>query len=322
MRLAFWHTDLSRKGPGLLLRDVLRGDPQVSAVAAGLVQAGADVVVLADVDYDHGLVTLGALRDLLVQDGVTYPHMIAIRPNKGIDTGVDLDGDGRLGMADDAQGYGRFGGQGGLAVLSRHPIALTRDHSTVLWRDLPGSLIIDYTGHTGSAAKGAAVQRLATVAHVEVVVTPARAPPVTLMIFHAGPPVFDGPEDRNGRRNHDEVIFWRHRLDGAFGAPPDRPVLIGAANLAPEGGDGRNLAIRTLLADPRLTDPPGLRDQPTVDWPAPGPGQLRVDYILPAVDLPVVASGVMAADPQASRHRLIWVDLDQAASRSAAASGN
>ena len=159
------------------------------------------------------------------------------------------------------------------------------------------------------AAMGANVQRLSTIAHVEYRIHLPDRDPLTLMIFHATPPVFDGPEDRNGRRNHDEITFWRYRLDGAFGPPPDPPfVVAGAANLAPVGSDGRAEAIKALLADPRLQDPSGLTGQPTVDWPHPGPGALRVDYILPSTSLTVLDAGV-ATDPKASRHALIWVDI-------------
>lgn len=320
LRLAFWHTELSRKGPGLLLRDILKGEDQVVAVVDGLRQVQADVVVLAGIDWDHDGITLSALADTVrARDGPDYPFLIAPRPNTGIDTGLDLDGDGRLGGPGDAQGYGRFAGEGALAILSRYPVAMSADHSERLWRDMPDSLLIDAQGREGAAAIGGAVQRLSTVAHAEITVDHPHGP-LTLMIFHATPPVFDGPEDRNGRRNHDEVLFWKHRLDGAFGPALDqRLAIIGAANLPPQGGDGRNQAIQTLLTDPRLRDPPGLRGKPTVDWPDPGPGKLRVDYILPSRDLKVIDAG-LTADPKASRHSLIWVDLEAHAAKAPRAS--
>ncbi|WP_188478108.1 endonuclease/exonuclease/phosphatase family protein [Primorskyibacter flagellatus] len=237
-------------------------------------------------------------------------HTFTTLPNTGLQTGLDLDGDGRHGGPGDAQGYGRFSGQGGLAVISRWPVDLMVDHSARLWRDMPDTLLIDAEGREGAQASGADVQRLSSTAHWELRVTPPRGKPVTLMIFHATPPVFDGPEDRNGRRNHDEVIFWKHRLDGDFGPAPDPPyVIAGAANLDPSGGDGRGAAIRGLLSDPRLRDPPGLTGKATVDWPDPGPGRLRVDYLLPSADLILTGSG-LAPDSPASRHRAIWIDID------------
>lgn len=316
---------MSRKGPGLLLAAIAKGDPQVAAVTRMIAAAEADILVLADIDYDHGNATLAALRDAIrAGGGPEYRHLASPRPNSGIDSGRDLDGDGRLGRAADAQGFGRYAGQGGLAILSRVPLRLVADHSHRLWRDMPDSLVIDHAGVAGPDARNADIQRLSSVTHAEYAAALPGGPPLTLMIFHAGPPVFDGPEDRNGRRNHDEVLFWKHRLDGAFGPAPDPPfAILGAANLAPRGGDGRSGAIRALLSDPRLQDPAGLREQPTVTWPAPGPGALRVDYILPSAGLTVTGAGVMAADPKASRHHLIWVDLaDHAVTAARDPSGN
>ncbi len=103
----------------------------------------ADVLVLTAVDYDHDLVALRAFADALEQVGQPYPHLFATLPNTGMATGLDLDGNGKLGEARDAMGYGRFAGQAGMAVLSRLPIDTEqmRDFSGFLWRDLPGNLM-------------------------------------------------------------------------------------------------------------------------------------------------------------------------------------
>ncbi|EAQ03234.1 hypothetical protein OB2597_13858 [Pseudooceanicola batsensis HTCC2597] len=292
-----------------MLRDIRKGTPRVVKVAARIAELNADILVLGDIDYDHDGAALTALRDAIPDGAARFPHLFAERPNSGIPTGLDLNGDGRAGAPGDAQGYGRFPGQGGLAVLSRWPLTLTADHSSRLWRNVPDSLLIDVQGRLGAAATGADIQRLSTVAHWEVAVHLPRGA-LTLMVFHAAPPVFDGPEDRNGRRNADELSFWRHRLDGAFGPPPEPPFLVvGTANLDPHGGDGRQEVMRAFLADPRILDPPGLTDRPTVNWPPPGPGALRVDYLLPSSGLSVDAAGVLTADPEASRHHPIWIDL-------------
>ncbi len=112
------------------------------------------------------------------------------------------------------------------------------------------------------------VQRLSSVAHWVVPVL-IREERLNLMSFHASPPVFDGPEDRNGRRNHDELRFWQSYLDGGFGpAPKDRFVLAGVGNLDPVDGEGIKPAITGLLADPRLQDPRPMRpDGPLIDTP-------------------------------------------------------
>ena len=199
-----------------------------------------------------------------------------------------------------------------MAVLSRWPITLIADHSDRLWRDMPDSLMIDATGRTGAEATGAESQRLASTVLWELATGPPDAP-ITLMILHATPPVFDGPEDRNGRRNADEIRFWQHRLSGDIGSPLQPPfAIIGTLNLDPDRGQGRREVIRDLLSDPRLTDPQGLRGTATVNWPAPGPGEMRVDYILPSSDLRILGAKVMATNPEVSRHNPIWIDLQAA----------
>ena len=123
LRIASYNVGLSRRGPGLLARDILTGkDKQAEAVAAVIAAAGPDVIVLQGVDYDHGLVALRALADRLVAAGAPYPHLFAWRPNTGMGTDLDMDGDGRLRGPRDAQGFGWFAGEGGMAVLSKLPL--------------------------------------------------------------------------------------------------------------------------------------------------------------------------------------------------------
>lgn len=327
LRIATYNVDLSAPGPGLLLHD-LRKDPlppQRAAVVAALVALDADVVVLTGIDYDLRAEALSALADRLAAAGRPYPHRHALRPNTGVPTGRDLDGNGRLGEARDAQGWGRFAGQGGMAVLSRLPIAEGgRDFSGFLWADLPGNLMPD----TDPARD---IQRLHTTGAHEV---PLRLPgggTLRLLAFYASPPVFDGPEDRNGRRNHDEAAFWLRLLEGDLPLPPPEPpfVLLGQTSLDPLDGEGRPAALRALLAHPAVQDPapkgtagrddPGHRGDPARDTALyDGLGGLRVEVVLPSAGLTVTAAGVMwpaedaplaATLATASRHRPVWVEV-------------
>lgn len=334
--IALFHTSLARQGPGLLLRDIAGGkDPQVTAVVQIITDAAPDILLLLDVDYDHGLVTLKALRDRLAAAGIDYPHVFALPPNTGVATDLDLDGDGRLDGPRDAQGYGQFAGQGGMAILSRHPVITdqVQDHSARLWRDMPGALLTHPDGAPLLGHKILGQQRLSNTGHWAVPFD-VEGQTLWLLAFHATPPVFDGPEDRNGRRNHDEAKFWSLYLDGVFGpAPADRFVIIGDSNMDPHDSEGRPEAMKALLNDPRLIDPrptgggaqmatPGQKGDPaqdTVRWPEPGPGNFRVDYILPSADLTVTAARVhwpALSDPMsavgqtASRHHLVSVTLD------------
>lgn len=309
VRIATYNTELARKGPGLLLRDVQKGnDPQVTAVVDVMVAARADILVLQGVDYDLEGRALDALAARLKSNGLNYPYRFAGRPNAGLMTDIDLDGDGRFGGPGDAQGFGRFFGQGAMAILSRFPILQSevQDYSTLLWRDLPEALLPGTPQAPFPSAEALAIQRLSSNGHWVVPIAHPTLGHIHILTYHAAPPVFDGSEDRNGRRNHDETMFWLHYLDGHFGPPPKtRFVLFGDANLDPNKGDGRSIAIRRVLRDPRLQDP--LPGQTTVNWPQTGP--MRVDYALPSADWTIVDAGITAPNPDASRHQLVWVEL-------------
>ena len=318
IRVASFNAELVRDGPGLLLRDITQGDdPQVAAFVAVVAAVAPDILVLQGVDFDHRLATLRALNAALEAAGAGYADILALPTNRGLDSGRDLDGDGQAGGPGDAQGYARFYGQGAMAILSRFPIRREglRDFTPLRWADLPGALRPDTAEGTPFPTPQAwEVRRLSSSGHWVVPIDTPQGP-LEILAFHAGPPVFDGPEDANGRRNHDESVFWQRLLDGDLGMPPGRPfVLAGSANLDPDRGEGRRTAIRGLLDDPRLQDPApmGASGADTVDWPR--VGRLRVDYVLPSSDLGVPDSGVHwpedgATVEQASRHRLVWVDV-------------
>jgi endonuclease/exonuclease/phosphatase family metal-dependent hydrolase len=175
------------------------------------------------------------------------------------------------------------------------------------------------------------IQRLATTGFWDVPVM-TEAGPLHLLAWHATPPVFDGPEDRNGRRNHDEAAFWSLLLNGSLPLPPPAGpfVLLGDGNLDPADGDGRREGIAALLAHPALQDPaprgshgraePAQSGDPALDTALyDNIGGLRLDYLLPSDGLTVTASGVLWPGPDdplsadlaaASRHFPVWVDLD------------
>ena len=295
--MAYWNTDLNRAGPGLLLNDILKGtSADIAAAQQTIAALDADILVLSGFDYDAGALTLSALNSTLP---APYPHLAPLRPNTGIPTGIDLDGNGRSDEARDAQAFGRFPGEGGMAILSRLPIdaARTTDHSAVLWKDLPWA-------NLPPLPPGAAeVLRLSSTGHYDTAILLPDGRTLHLLTWHATPPAFDGPEDRNGKRNHDETAFWLHLLDSP--AAPQPPfVLMGQANLDPEKGDGNPSAIRSLLADPRLQD---LLPGDTVDYGG-TLGPLRVAYILPSAGINVGASG-HAPVPEGARHHPIWVEI-------------
>ena len=303
------------------------GNDQQRAVVTTIADLNADVLLLTGIDYDAGGQTLAALAGALAEAGAPYPYRLPLRPNSGLATGFDLNGNGRLGEPRDAMAYGRYAGEGGMALLSRLPIdtAQMRDFSGFLWADLPQSLSPD----TDPALRG--VQRLSSGGHYEVPIALPDGQSLRLLAFYATPPAFDGEEDRNGKRNHDEAAFWLELMAGHLPfAPPAAPfAIIGQASLDPADGEGRAGALRTLLAHPALTDPAPRGTSGRVDAGQTGDsaldtalydglGGLRVEYILPSRDLAVQGAGVIwppDSDPKAqvlataSRHRPLWVDV-------------
>ncbi len=321
LRIATYNVELTRAGPGLLVRDIASGeDPAVEAVVSVLARLDADVILLTGIDYDLRARAAGALA---ARAG--YVHVMALRGNTGVATGLDLDGNGRLGEPRDAMGFGRFAGQAGMAVLSRHPFGPdARDFSGLLWADLPGAML-----PTDMTPAVRAAQRLSTSGHWEV---PVQVPGgvIRLLCWYATPPVFDGPEDRNGKRNHDEAAFWLRLLAGdlPWVPPTGHFVVIGQSNLDPLAGDGVRGAMAGLFDHPQLQDPaprgthgrtePGQPGDPALDTALYDFGGLRVEVVLPSAGLRVVQSGVLwppdddpfaAVLAAASRHRPVWVDL-------------
>lgn len=330
LRIATWNADLTRRGPGLLLQDLRRENmPQIEAFMAVLRELDADILLLTGVDYDTRQLALVALVDRLAAAGLSYPYHYARPPNAGLPTGLDLDRNGRLNQARDAMGYGRFQGQGGMALLSRLPIVTdaAQDYTDFLWADLPGALLPPDMTEVERA-----MQRLSSVNHWQVPVRLPNGQNMAVMGYAATPPVFDGPEDRNGRRNHDESAFWLRLMEGALPYPPPAPpfVLLGNANLDPEDGDGRPGAILALLQGAHVQDTaprgshgraePAHRGDPALDTAlfTNGAGGLRVDYVLPSTGLRVTDSGILWPAPgpmaetlaQASNHAPVWVEID------------
>jgi hypothetical protein len=354
-RVATFNASLNRERPGQLLEDLTAGtDPQLLAVVEIIQRTRPDVLLINEFDYDAGnpdaapkrLIELLA-KGVAGQEGVAYPYFHTAAVNTGVHSGFDLDRSGltefRPGTRDyggDAWGFGSFPGQYGMLLLSRYPIDRSgvRTFQKLRWKDMPEALLPTdpKTLMPWYSAQALESFPLSSKSHWDVPVKLPGGRVLHVLCSHPTPPVFDGPEDRNGRRNHDEIRFWTEYL-----TPPKDPsapewirddagkagrldaraafVLLGDLNNDPEDGSGLRPAVRNLLAHPRLlksTAPagpggvaaatqggantfhktPALFD--TADFTEPSPGNLRVDYVLPGGPLVVLRSGIFWPAPE------------------------
>ncbi|MCC6008031.1 MAG: endonuclease/exonuclease/phosphatase family protein [Rhodobacteraceae bacterium] len=319
IRLAVFHGAFSRRRPGELVRELERGSPALEASLAALVAIAPDVVLLSRIDWDARSIALSLLQERLAEAGHAMPHVFHARPNSGLPAGRDLVGGGRPGVARDVQGYGRFSGHGGMALLSRLPLEAERaaDYTALRWADLPDARLPHLDGAPFPSSEALAVQRLSSVGLWDV---PARLPGGGVLRLLAGvstPPLPDGPAGRNALRNADEARFWLAYLDGwapPGGLPPaagEPLALLAHLNADPDRGLGQTAAIRALLAHPRLQDP--FAHPAEAATALIGEEGLRLSYVLPDATLAVVAAGLLWPDidegERAGRNAVVWVDI-------------
>lgn len=340
LRVATFNADLNRPGAGVLVADIGKRDPQILNVAEIILRVQPDIILLNEIDHDPQGLALSGFHEILSEGvegvpGIDYAHRFLAPSNTGEPLGLDLNEDGKVMGARDAKGFGRFPGQYGMAILSRVPLGQARTFRDFPWSNLPWAQApMNADGSAFFSDAAWAVLPFSSKSHWDVVAALPDGREVHLLASHPTPPVFDGPEDRNGLRNAAEIRFWVDYIDGAEWIMDDTGqaggldqdtafVVLGDLNNDPVDGDGENAAIGALLAHPRVQDPaprsPGgatakgrISDthvsdaaQDTADWheSKDGPGNLRVDYALPSVGLEVVGSGVFwpAADDPLAR---------------------
>ncbi len=306
---------------------------QAANVAEVIQRTRPDVLLINEFDYDAAGAALAGFQENYLgvsqngADPIDYPYVFNAPSNTGVPSGVDLDNNGAVGGPNDAFGFGFFPGQFGMVVLSMFPIDHdgARTFQNFLWSDMPGNLIpTDFY-----SAEAIDVFRLSSKSHWDVPIEiPGPGPRTTTVHFltsHPTPPVFDGPEDRNGRRNHDEIRFWADYVHpgrsgyiyddgGNHGglAGDARFVIAGDQNADPLDGDSVTAAIDQLLKHPKIADPQptslggveaaaqgGANDThggdpalDTADFADGAPGNLRVDYVLPSKRMQVADTAV------------------------------
>jgi hypothetical protein len=347
-RFATFNASLNRAADGELVADLSTPDDvQAQAVAEVIQRVRPDVLLINEFDFDaEGLAARLFQRNYLSvgHNGarpISYLYRFVAPSNTGIPSGFDLDNNGSVGGPNDAFGFGGFPGQFGMAVFSRYPILRDdiRTFQRLLWKDMPGALLPDDPATPAAAdwysPEELAVFRLSSKSHWDLPVQ-VDGKVIHTLVSHPTPPVFDGPEDRNGTRNHDEIRLWSDYVlpsrssyiyddQGERGGlkPGARFVIMGDQNSDPLDGDSVPGAAQQLLENPRVNATrtpasPGGPEQAALQGGAnltqrgdpafdtadfldvPGPGNLRADYVLPSKNLRILDGAVfwpLSTDP-------------------------
>ena len=326
---------------------------QIRNIAEIIQRVNPDIILLNEFDSNNN--DHQSLQRFLAQYlaksqqgniAVTYPYFYQGPVNTGVATNYDLNNNNKTGeLPNDAYGYGHFPGHFAMALLSKYPIIedKIRTFQMFKWRDMPNALIpINPETKTPWYSEQAWNEfRLSSKSHWDVPVN-VNGNELHILASHPTPPVFDGPEDRNGKRNFDELRFWTDYLTPSAasyiyddknhygGLAQDKAfVILGDLNADAVDGNAIKSGIHRLTHHPRVIDPlPNSKggkyhrkDNPhaknhTAYW------GMRADYVLPAkAQLAVLDSGIFwptANAPEyrlikdraaSSDHRLVWADV-------------
>ena len=257
-------------------------------------------------------------------------------PAASSDTAMPPQNDAGRDYGEDAWGFGTFPGQYGMGLLVRDNLRIqTNDVRTFRlfkWIDMPGARR-PTNPETGLSWYDDATWRdlrLSSKSHWDVPVMLPDSSVIHVLASHPTPPGFDGPENRNGLRNYDEIRFWADYLDQAPYIYDDSTqtgglsgdahfVIMGDQNADPDGGGSVDGSIDQVLDHIRIdaaapmASPEGQRafsdlsPGHTAEW------ERRVDYVLPSRSLNVEDRGIWRPlDPNAVRasdHFPVWLDI-------------
>lgn len=323
LRVATFNASLNRTAEGQLIANLSTpSNTQAGAVAEVVQRVRPDVLLVNEFDYDAQGTAARLFQDNYLSVGrngaapIHYRHRYSAPSNTGIPTGLDLNNNGVVvGGGDDAFGFGVFPGQFGMQVYSRHPIAerFVRTFQKFRWTDMPGARLPT----AFYSPEEQAILRLSSKSHWDIPLI-VDGEVVHFLVSHPTPPVFDGPEDRNGTRNFDEIRFWADYLrpgrrsayiyddEGGRGGlhAGARFVIAGDQNADPLDGDSIPGAPQQLLEHLRVDASPTPRSDgaaeaaalqgganlahrgdpqfDTADFADSAPGNLRADYVLPS----------------------------------------
>lgn len=359
IRFASYNVAMYGNSTGEILAQLETAQQQIKLrrLAAVIKKVRPDVLVLMEVDYDSEGKILDLFRENLLSisldnfEGIDYPYAYQIQTNTGLISEVDIDGNGNVSLPNDAYGFGNYEGQYASAILSKYPIDISNQRSfqKFLWKNMPdATLPQNLDGSSYYSEEVLNVFRLSSKNHIDLPLQISDEHTVHALISHPTPPVFDGDEDRNGKRNHDEIKLWADYISNENYLVDDNGVtgglnsdesfmIFGDLNADPVDGDSYNNAISLLIDHPRVNqdvtngalipssnggtehnESANHEGDPAYDTSFFG---LRIDYVMPSKDLTVIDSGVfwpasneesseLVQDGAASDHLLVWVDVE------------
>ncbi len=341
-------------GPQVLMEHLATGQhPQIKNIAEIIQRTKPDIVLLNEFDFidnpKHGVQAF--VKNYLAHSHngsvpIHYPHVFYAQSNTGLPTPFDLDNNGEYEkFGADAQGFGMYSGHYGMVLLSKYPIVNEdiRTFQRFLWADMPNALVpIDpVSGKPFYNEWEWGNLRLSSKSHWDIPVR-INDEVIRVLASHPTPPVFDGPEDRNGKRNHDEIRFWLDYITpgqddyiyddrGNYGGLTNgaKFVILGDQNASADRVNDTKSVIAQLLASNQVNDvftpqsEAGRLNRPenpyakyhTASWGA------RADYVIPSKHFEVLDGGVfwpshddalhrLVADrASSSDHRLVWLQL-------------
>jgi hypothetical protein len=354
VRVATFNASLNRNAEGQLVADLSTpGNAQAATVAEIIQRVRPDILLINEFDFVPNQQAANLFQDnylSLPHNGaapIHYPYVYVAPSNTGIPSGFDLNNNGVIGGGDDAFGFGLFPGQFGMVVYSRYPILedRVRTFQNFLWADMPHALLPDDPATPEPAdwysEEELAVFRLSSKSHWDVPIR-VQGRVIHLLASHPTPPVFDGPEDRNGTRNFDEIRLWadyitpgrtsRYIYDDQGrrgGLRGEHFVIVGDQNSDPRDGDSIPGAIQQLLRHKRVnaSNRPASEGAveaaalqgganathlsnprfDTADFADTAPGNLRADYVLPSRELDIEDSGVFWPKQDDPLFRLVGI---------------
>lgn len=339
IRIATYNVALNRKAAGALSEELASGNSKSAKSVAEVIQrVRPDVLLINELDYDEGKSAKLFLEKYLSVGQVglkpmEYKYHYFGPVNTGVDSGLDYDNNGKTGEPNDAIGFGYFPGQYGMAVYSNFPIDKedARTFQNFLWKDMPDALVpVKKDGKNYYSDEVAKKFRLSSKSHWDLPIKTGDKI-VHFLVCHPTPPVFDGPEDKNGCRNHDEIRLWADYVSGKGDYLYDDNgkkgglnkgehfVIAGDLNADPVDGDSRDGAMKQLLenehvngsVEPKSTGGKYWADSQakankrhkgnpfmdTGDFNDNRVGNMRIDYVVPSKSLSVVGSGVFWPKP-------------------------